>query len=110
MSTAFKVFITVLSAVFIVAGGFAVTLAFSSAVSTNDYFESVSAIIVASNYSEDVIRDCISDAADSGYELTVLVEGGSKPGQAKYMKIQMKYDFEINLFGFSQEKVKTKVL
>lgn len=110
MSIIFKAFIAILSALFIVVSGFSITLGFSDAVAANNYMEQVSVLIMESYYNDAVIAECIDDAADNGYTLSVNVEGERKAGAAKYMKIEMKYDFELKLFGYKQTKSIVKVM
>lgn len=110
MSVAFKAFIAILSALFIVFSGYSVSLGFGDAVAANNYMEQVSALIVESYYNDAVIAECINDAADNGYTLSVTVEGETKPGCAKYMKIEMQYDFELKLFGYKKTKSIMKVM
>lgn len=110
MSTIFKAFIVVLSALFMVVSGFSVTAGFGGAVAANNYMESVSNLIIESYYNDEVIEACVQDAETHGYELTVSVEGKNKPGTARYMQIKLTYDFKLELFGYTQEKTLTKVL
>ena len=109
MSTAFKTFIVVLSSLFMIVSGFSVILGFSDVVAATNYVESVSNIIVESHYNSTVITECIQDANDNGYVLTVSVTGNS-PGAAKYAKIVLEYDFELKLFGYKQAKSLSKVV
>jgi len=110
MSIPFKALIAVLSAFLIVVSGFVVILGFSEHVAANNYMEQASMLIVESYYNDSVIVECIDRASDNGYTLTVTVEGGNKPGTAKYMKIEMNYDFELRLFGYKQPKRLVKVM
>lgn len=110
MSVVFKAFIAILSALMIVVSGFCVTQGFSASVAANNYMEQVSLLIVESYYNDAVITECIEDASEKGYTLSVTVEGETKPGCAKYMKIRMTYDFELKLFGYKQAKSIMKVL
>lgn len=110
MDIAYKVLVTVLSLIIIIASGFAFILGHSEDVAVNNYFESVSKIIIESDYNENVIDSCISDAADQGYELTVNVYGNGKDGSKKYADIELKYMSNYKLFGISIDKVKKKVI
>ena len=110
MSTVFKAFIVVLSSLFMVVSGFSVAVGFGDSIAANNYMESVSNLIIESYYNDEVIEACVQDAAVHGYELSVSVEGKNKPGTARYMRIELTYDFELKLFGYSQKKSLTKVL
>lgn len=110
METVFKGFLTVIIAVIIAGSGLAVTAGFAAASASNDYIESVSKIIVESNYNETVIASCMKEAKDNDHELTVTVLGGTKPGSKRYARIELKYNFEIRLLGIKQEKERLKIV
>ena len=69
LDIAFKAFIGVLAAVVIIGSGIGITTGFSQMVEADNYMESVSKVIVESNYSEAVINRCIQEAAENGYTL-----------------------------------------
>lgn len=110
MATAFKAFVAILSALFIVVSGFSIIVGFGDAVAAYNYVGEVSNLIVESYYNEQIIAECVADALEKGYELTVSVEGEEQPGCARYMRIEFKYDFSLKLFGYTQEKKIVKVL
>lgn len=110
MDVLYKVFIGVLGAVVLVGCGLGVTSGFASAVASDNYMESVAKVIVDSNYNENVIETCKAEALENGYVLTVNVQGSNKNGVKKCAEIELKYYFEIKLFGIKEEKVQKKVI
>ncbi|MBQ8519469.1 MAG: hypothetical protein IJ455_07720 [Agathobacter sp.] len=106
----FKAFVGVLAAVIIVGSGVGVTAGFSRAVAAENYMESVSKVIVESNYNEDVIEKCIQEAETNGYTLEVDVLKATKAGVKYYAEIKLSYYFEIELFGLKQQKIQTKII
>lgn len=106
----FKAFVGVLAAVVIIGSGLGVTTAFSQTVAADNYMESVSKVIVESNYNINVIDACIKEAMENGYLLEVHVQPASKAGVKYYAKIGLTYYFEIPLFGLKQEKVQIKII
>lgn len=105
-----KAFVGVLAAAVIIASGLGVTTAFSQAVAADNYMESVSKVIVESNYNSNVIDALSQEARANGYMLDVIVRPASKAGVKQYAQISLTYYFEIRLFGLKQEKVQTKII
>ena len=106
----FKAFVGVLAAVVIVGSGVGVTTAFSQTVAADNYMESVSKVILESNYNANVIEKCKQEALEKGYILEVTLDSAVKAGVKTYAKIDLTYYFEIKLFGVKQEKVQTKII
>lgn len=106
----FKAFVGILAAVVIIGSGLGVTTGFSQTVAADNYMESVSKIIVESNYSPSVINSCIQEAAENGYTLSVDVYKAVKAGVRSYAEIELTYYFEIKLFGLKQQKVQKKIV
>lgn len=110
MDAVFKMAIGAISAIVLLVSGIAVTLGFVDAEASNNYIDSVSKVIAESNFSDEVINECIDEAARNGYELTVAVEGSSRPGSYKYAKLVLKYDFELGFFKIEREKTRSKII
>ncbi len=110
MDTIFKTIITGIASIFLLAGSFAVILGVMDITRSSDYLESVSAVIVESNYNADVIEECRQEAEGYGYKLEVTVYGGAVPGTSKYADIRLTYTFEVPLIGYSTQKSRQKVL
>ena len=110
LDIAFKAFIGVLSAVIIIGSGLGVTTGFSQTVAADNYMEAVSKVIVESNYSPSVINQCIQEAAENDYVLTVELQDAIKAGVKNYAKITLTYYFEIRLFGLRQQKIQIKII
>lgn len=110
MDIVWKVFLALLIGIFLVTGSTGIIISNAEVTAADNYFEELSKAIVESNYNEEVIAFCIDEAANNGYKLQVTVEGNSRPGAAKYAKLVFKYNYEIKIFGFSQEKTKQKLL
>lgn len=106
----FKAFAGVLAAIVIVGSGMGVTTAFSQTVAADNYMESVSKMIVESNYNTKVIEACVEEAKTNGFTLEVSVQNATKAGVKHYAKISLSYYFEIPLFGLKQEKVQIKII
>lgn len=106
----FKAFVAVLAALVIIGCGVGVTTGFSQSVAADNYMESVSKIIVESNYNEDVIDALVREAGENGYVLDVTVQAASKAGVKSYATVTLTYYFEIKLFGIRQEKIQTKII
>ena len=110
LDIAFKAFVGVLVAVIIIGSGLGVTSGFAEAVEANNYMESVSKVILESNFNETVIDKCIEEASINHFLLEIEVYEASKAGAKSYAKISLTYDFEIPLFGIKQQKIKTKII
>lgn len=110
LDIAFKTFVAILASIVIMGSGLGVTTGFSQAVASDNYMESVSKVIVESNYNTNVINQCIQDATDNGYTLEVTVQNASKAGVKSYAEIKLTYYFEIKLFNIKQQKVQTKII
>ena len=106
----FKAFVGILSAVIIVGSGLGVLSGFTQVVATDNYLETVSKVILESNYNSQVISSCIDEALQNGYVLQVDVMRSAKAGAKNYATIQLTYYFEIPLFGIRQEKVQIKTI
>lgn len=106
----FKAFVGMLAAVVIIGSGLGVVGGFSQAVAADNYMETVSKVIIESNYSEDVINNCMDEAAQNGYALQVDVVRSVKAGVKSYATVRLSYYFEIPLFGIRQEKIQIKLI
>ena len=106
----FKAFVGILAAVVIIGSGLGVVSAFSQAVAADNYMETVSKVIVESNYNESVINKCRTEAASNGYTLVVNVSLSGKAGVKSYATVKLTYYFEIPLFGIRQEKTQIKTI
>ena len=106
----FKAFVGVLAAIVIVGSGVGVTTAFSQTVAADNYMESVSKVILESNFNKNVIEACIQEAEDNGYKLSVEVQNATKAGVKYYAQISLIYYFELPLFGLKQEKIQKKII
>lgn len=110
LDIAFKTFVAILAAIVIIGSGLGVTTGFAQAVASDNYMESVSKVIVESNYNANVIDQCKQEAAENGYTLEVTVQNASKAGVKTYAKVKLTYYFEIKLFNIKQQKVQTKTI
>lgn len=110
LDIAFKAFIGLLSAIVIIGSGLGVIKGFSEAVAADQYMESVSKVILESNFNPEVIEKCKQDATEKDYVLEVKVEDAIKAGVKHYAQVKLTYYFEIKLFNIKQEKVQWKVL
>ena len=106
----FKAFVGIMVAVVMIGSGLGVMNGFSQIVGADNYLESVSKVIIESNYNQEVISSCAVEAAENGYILQVHVEKATKAGVRNYATIQLTYYFEIPLFGIKQEKVRMKMV
>lgn len=110
LDIAFKTFVGLLAAIVIIGSGLGVTTGFSQAVAADNYMESVSKVIVESNYNQTVINQCKQDALENGYILEVTVDNATKAGVKAYAEIELTYYFEIRLFNIRQEKIQKKIV
>ena len=106
----FKAFVGILVAVVIIGSGLGVINAFSQNVAVDNYMETVAKVIIESNYNQNVINSCISEAASNGYILMVTVDGSERVGVRNYATIKLTYYFEIPLFGIRQKKIQIKTV
>ena len=106
----YKAFVGVFVAIVIIGSGIGVITGFSQMVASDNYMESVTKVIVESNYNETVINSCKQEALDNGYVLEVNVQGSNRAGAKCYAEIKLTYYFEIKLFNIKQEKVRTKII
>jgi len=110
MDIIYKVFIGMISAFILASSGYAIIIHLSTEISVNNYFETVTQAVIESDYNEEVISNCISEASSYGYELTIEVNGADTYGVKKYAEIKLSYVSKIPLFGVSVDKVKQKVI
>ena len=106
----FKSFVGVLAAIVIMGSGLGVTTGFSQMVEADNYMESISKIIIESNYNSAVIMDCVEEASNNGFHLSVERKEATKAGVKTYAKVTLTYYFEIPLFGIKQQKIQTKII
>ena len=110
MSEILKSVIAVFLVILIVFSGVSIVIANNESTAANDYLEEVALVISESNYSTSVIQECIDEATENGYTLTVNVVGSSSPGMKRYAEITLEYDYEVGMFGVSDPKYKTKIV
>lgn len=110
IDSVFKVVLTVLLSIAVVLSGTSLVAANVDVVVANNYFDDVATVISESNYSESVIQDCIDDATENGYTLTVNVIGSTEPGMKRYAELTFEYYYQIALFGVKDLKTKTKIV
>ena len=110
LDIAFKTFVGLFAAIVMIGSGLGVITGFSKAVAAENYMESISKVIVESNFNTMVIDKCEIDATKRGYILEVNVKEMEKLGVKKSAELKLNYYFEIPLFGIKQEKVQWKVL
>lgn len=110
MEVIFKVLVAGIAAVFLVTGGVSVVLSNADETKANQYVESVSKTILESNYDNTVIAECIQNASDNGYTLSVTVVGSSQAGKMQYAKLKLTYTYSLNLFSFSKQKTISKIV
>lgn len=110
LDMAFKAFIGIMVAVILIGSGLGVIGGFSQVVVADNYLETVSKVIVESNYNVDVITKCTNEAKLNGYVLQVEVVRSVKAGVKSYATIQLTYYFEIPLFGIKQKKTQIKII
>lgn len=106
----FKAFTGVLVAIVIIGSGIGVTTGFSQMVEANHYLESVSKLILESNYNSEVINYCMQEAKENGYELEVNLYQATRAGTRCYAELTFTYYFEIKLFGIKQQKIQMKII
>lgn len=105
-----KTMVAVIAAILLVFSGVSVIQSNASETEANNYMESVSKVILESNYNEDVIEDLCNTAAENGYTLTVTPHASGKPGTMQYADIELTYTYSLKLFGFHQQKTITKII
>ena len=110
MELIWKIVLSFLTVVVIAVSGVGITMGNLQVVEANQYFEELSGVITASNYSPQVIEECEQEAVENGYELTVTVRGKEDLGTAVYAEAVFEYKYEIPLFGISDTKVKYRIL
>lgn len=110
MDIVYKVFISIFSIIILFVVGFSIVLSCTGEAQVNNYFESVSKVIMESNFNDDVIDMCKEEAADKGHELIVDVYGSGNAGSSKYAEVTLKYKYSIKLFNISLDMTKRKVI
>ncbi|MBP3676725.1 MAG: hypothetical protein J6I97_00105 [Agathobacter sp.] len=106
----FKAFVATLVVVVMIGSGLGVTMGFAEYVEAENYMQSVSKVILESNYNEAVIEQCQKEAANNGYVLEVTVEEAKKAGVKRFAQLKFTYDFTIELFQIRQQKMKVKII
>ena len=110
MSNVIKTIVIGLAAAFILVTSLCAPLTSMDVANSSYYFETVSSVIIESNYNEDVITQCQQEAQENGYTLEVVVYGGTIPGEQKYAEFTLTYYFEVPLIGLKIPKVRQKVM
>lgn len=110
MDAIWKMVLAFLAVIMIAATGIAITMGNSDVTTAGNYFEEVCGVIAESNYSALVIQECIAEAAENGYTLTVEIHGINKPGTRKYAEAVFSYSYEIPILQVSDKKVKRKII
>ena len=105
-----KVLVACIGAILLVMSGVSVTMGNTDETAANQYLESVSKVVLESNYNTDVIEACKEEAADNGYTLEVVVYGSSTPGKAQYANVTLTYTYSLKLFGYETTKTVGKIL
>ena len=75
-----------------------------------DYMEGVSAIIRASNYNEEVIRQCVTEAQENGYILEVEVYESPEVSAKKYAKVSLNYKYHFPFMQSFSWKKKVRII
>lgn len=110
MSSVIKAIVVGVAAVFILVTALCSPLTSMDVANSSYYFDTVTAVVVESNYNEDVIEQCCKEAQENGYTLEVVVYGGTVPGSQKYAEFTLTYEFEVPLIGLKLPKVRQKVM
>lgn len=113
MDMIYKAILTIIMVVFVAATGSSIATTQQTLNNVNSYFDDVTTTIAESHYSEQVINDCIAEAATNGYTLTVNViedTSANGPGKMLYAKAEMQYKYQINILGVSETKTKHKII
>lgn len=105
-----KVLVGCIAAILLVMSGASVIMGNTDEVAANQYVDATAMIILESNYNAEVISECIDNASDNEYTLSVDVYGSSSPGKKQYAKIELTYKYSLKLFGFEKEKTISKIL
>lgn len=105
-----KVLVGCIAPILLVMSGAAVIMGNTDETAANQYLDSTAKVITESNYNTTVIEECIEQAADNGYTLTVDVYGSASPGKKQYAKLELTYTYSLKLFGFEKEKIISKIL
>ena len=110
MSEILKSVIAVFMIIIIAASGTGMVVANNESTAAGEYLEEVALVISESNYSDAIIQECIAEADQNGYTLTVDMAGSSEPGMRRYAEVTLEYSYEMKLFGVSDTKVKKKII
>lgn len=110
MDSIYKGLLVLLSVIAILLTGSSIAMSSAEIARANDYFDSAAAVIVDSNYNEQVMEQCCEEAELNGYRLEIEVQGETKPGGKKTVKATFTYVYEMKAFFVSKEKVKVKIL
>jgi len=105
-----KVLVGCIAAILLVMSGATVIMGNTDETAANQYLNSMAKVIQESNYSTEVITECIDNAADNGYTLGVDVYGSASAGKKQYAKIVLTYKYSLKLFGFEIDKTISKIL
>lgn len=110
MSEILKSVIAIFLIIIIAASGVGVVSANNESIAAGEYLEEVAIVISESNYSTSVIQECIEEAVQNGYTLTVDMTGAGEPGMKRYAEVTLAYSYDMKLFGVSDAKVKKKIV
>lgn len=105
-----KILIGCMAAIFLAVTGVSVVLGNTDETNANHYLDSVSKVVIESNYNPGVIAECCTDAEERGYVLQIEVYGNDKPGAKKYAQVKLTYTYSMNLFRYEKQKTLEKIV
>lgn len=99
-----KILIGCMAALFMAAIGVSIVLGNTDETNANHYLNSISKVIMESNYNPAVIEECCTNAEEKGYNLQIEIYGKDKPGTKKYAQVKLTYTYSMNLFRYKKQK------
>ncbi len=110
MESIWKTVLTFAVIILIASMGVSIISANVDITAAGNYMQQVSVVIGESDYSEEIISQCVREAEQNGYVLEVEVYDSPVYAEHKYALVRLKYLYRIPLLGVRQWKVKEKII
>lgn len=110
MESVWKTVLTFAVIILITVLGITITAVNVDVTAAGDYLEEASAVIRESNYSEEVIEQCVAEALSNGYILEVEVYENPEYAKSRYARVRLSYPYRLSVLNVSDWKIKEKII
>lgn len=110
MESIWKTVLTFAVILWIASLGISIISANVDITAAGNYMQQAAAVIGESDYSEEMISQCVAEAEQNGYVLEVEVYDSPVYAGHKYALVRLRYPYRIAMLGILQWKVKEKLV